>query len=107
MGPAGIAASMAAASIASTRGPGPLGGRRVRLGDSYPRVVNSHEFELIWGGVALVGGGLLAANVRGVADRFQAMSYAYRSWPGSVTTCRVIGGVFAFVGAGILIAAGV
>ncbi len=53
-----------------------------------------------------MGGGLLAANVRGVADRFQAMSYAYRSWPGSVTTCRVIGGVFAFVGAGILMAAG-
>ncbi|MFF5924329.1 hypothetical protein ACFY8C_39345 [Streptomyces flavochromogenes] len=68
--------------------------------------MNSHAFELMWGGVALVGGGLLAANVRGVADRFQAMSYAYRSWPGSVTTCRVIGGVFAFVGAGILMAAG-
>ncbi len=63
-------------------------------------------FDLMWGGVALVGGGLLAANVRGAADRFQAMSYAYRSWPTSVITCRVIGGVFALVGAGVLVDAG-
>ncbi len=72
----------------------------------YPRIVNSHVFELVWGGVTLVGGGLLATNVRGVADRFQMMSYAYRSWPSSVITCRVIGGAFALVGAGILAAAG-
>ncbi|OKJ48906.1 hypothetical protein AMK28_34265 [Streptomyces sp. CB02115] len=68
--------------------------------------MNSHAFELMWGGVALVGGGLLATNIRGAADRFQAMSYAYRSWPSSVMTCRVIGGVFALVGAGILATAG-
>ncbi|OLO25552.1 hypothetical protein PZ61_0237940 [Streptomyces sp. MNU77] len=67
--------------------------------------MNSQVFELMWGGVALVGGGLLATNVRGVADRFQMMSYAYRSWPSSVTTCRVIGAVFALVGAGTLVAA--
>ncbi len=72
----------------------------------YHHIVNSHAFELMWGGAALVGGGLLAANVRGSADRFQAMSYAYRLWPGSVTTCRVIGGAFAFLGAGVLIAVG-
>ncbi|MEV4939772.1 hypothetical protein [Streptomyces zaomyceticus] len=69
--------------------------------------MNSHAFELMWGGVALLGGGLLATDVRGVAERFQAMSYARRSWPGSVMTCRVIGGVFALVGAGVLIAAGI
>nr|WP_202474172.1 hypothetical protein [Streptomyces sp. SID5466] len=60
----------------------------------------------MWGGAALVGGGLLATNVRGAADRFQAMSYAYRSWPNSVVTCRVIAGAFALVGAGVLIDAG-
>ncbi|MFD5750751.1 hypothetical protein [Streptomyces sp. NPDC127033] len=68
--------------------------------------MNSHAFELIWGSVALVGGVLLAANVRGSADRFQTMSYAYRSWPGSVMPCRVIGGVFALMGAGSLVVAG-
>ncbi len=52
----------------------------------YPHVVNRHVLELMWGGVALIGGGLLVTNVRGVADRFQAMSYAYRSWP---RTCPV------------------
>ncbi|SCF91510.1 hypothetical protein GA0115255_111012 [Streptomyces sp. Ncost-T6T-2b] len=51
-------------------------------------------------------GGSVATNVRGVADRFQAMSYAYRSWPNSVVTCRVIGGVFALAGAGVLVDAG-
>ncbi|MFG3398120.1 hypothetical protein [Streptomyces parvus] len=51
-------------------------------------------------------GGLLATNVRGAADRLQAMSYAYRSWPSSVITCRVIGGVFALAGSGVLVDAG-
>ncbi|WP_069740903.1 hypothetical protein [Streptomyces sp. EN23] len=68
--------------------------------------MNSQMFELMWGGVALVGGGLLAADVRGAAERFQAMSYAYRSWPASVVTCRVIGGAFALAGAGVLVDAG-
>ncbi|MEW1693997.1 MULTISPECIES: hypothetical protein [unclassified Streptomyces] len=41
-------------------------------------------FEPLRGGVALVGGGLLAADFLGAADRFQAMSYACRSWPSGV-----------------------
>ncbi|MGW2016789.1 hypothetical protein [Streptomyces sp. NPDC001927] len=69
--------------------------------------MTSHAFELVWGVVALVGGGLLAANVRGFADRFQGMSYAYWTWPGGVITCRVIGGAFAAAGAGTLIFSGI
>ncbi|MFF9018050.1 hypothetical protein ACF09C_34475 [Streptomyces sp. NPDC014870] len=67
--------------------------------------MNSDAYHLMWGGIALVGGGLLAANVWRAADRFQAMSYAYRAWPGSVITCRVMGGVFSLLGAGVLVAA--
>ncbi|MFE3071317.1 hypothetical protein [Streptomyces sp. NPDC059247] len=67
--------------------------------------MNSHVVELVWGGIALVGGGLLATDVRGIAARCQVFSYAYRSWPSSVITYRVIGGVFALVGAGTLVAA--
>jgi hypothetical protein len=47
----------------------------------------------------MVGGVLLACNVGRLAERFQAMSYAYRGWPSSVRTCRVIGGFLALVSA--------
>ncbi|TLQ44842.1 hypothetical protein [Streptomyces marianii] len=67
--------------------------------------MTSQAFELMWGTCALVGGGVVVANVCRMAERFQAMSYAYRSWPASVTTCRVIGGIFMLAGAGVLGAA--
>ncbi|WP_329013623.1 hypothetical protein [Streptomyces sp. NBC_00690] len=68
--------------------------------------MNGYAIQLMWGVVTLIGGGLLAANVRGAADWFQAMSYAYRSWPTSAITCRVMGGVLALIGAGTLLSAG-
>ncbi|MEU9015201.1 hypothetical protein AB0D12_36865 [Streptomyces sp. NPDC048479] len=67
--------------------------------------MTSYLFELTWGVFVLVGGGILATNVWGAAERLQSMSYAYRSWPGSATTCRVLGGVFMIVGVGALAAA--
>ncbi|MBC9718891.1 hypothetical protein H9Y04_40825 [Streptomyces sp. TRM66268-LWL] len=62
-------------------------------------------FELTWGVVATAGGTILALDAWGAAERFQAMSYAYRSWPASVTTCRVAGGLFMIAGVVTLVAA--
>ncbi|MGW1489969.1 hypothetical protein [Streptomyces sp. NPDC002402] len=64
--------------------------------------MSTHTFNLIWGVLALVGGGVLVTNIRGAADRLQAMSYAYRAWPTSVNACRAFGGFFVIVGAVVL-----
>ncbi|WP_223183546.1 MULTISPECIES: hypothetical protein [unclassified Streptomyces] len=45
----------------------------------------------------------MAADILKAADWFQIMSYSYRRWPAGVTTCRVIGGVFALAGAAALV----
>ncbi|MEU8542241.1 hypothetical protein AB0C52_20000 [Streptomyces sp. NPDC048717] len=57
---------------------------------------------LIVRGIAIVGGGLLAGNVRGAADWFLVITDVHGIWP--VRAARLVGGFLAVMVAGTLIA---